>query len=492
MQSLADLAAMLPELFLLCAICVLLLLDLFIPQSRRALTHFLSIASIFVTMILVLRPHELVGVAGTEAAFNGMFIRDGLADMLKIFILLTTAIVFVYAKPYLMPRKLFQGEYYSLVLFGLLGMMLMVSAGHMMMVYLGIELLALSSYALVALNRDSGISSEAAMKYFILGTLASGLLLFGISLIYGASGSLDLSSIHSRFPGNGSFYPPTGFESYQMMLVGIVFVVIGLAFKFGAVPFHMWVPDVYQGAPTAVTLFIGSAPKIAAIGVTFRLLAEALSGMQPLWQVLFVALAVLSIAIGNIVAIAQTNIKRMLAYSTISHVGFLLLGVVYGTTQGFAASIFYAITYALTATASFGMIIFLSRAGFEAEQIDDFRGLNKRNPWFAMIMLFIMASSAGVPIWVGFVAKFAVLKAAIDAGQLGLAIVAGAFAVIGAFYYLRVIKVMYFDEPLNDGVINLPDDPLFRFTLSVNGLALLLMGVFSGPLMTWCLNVVAQ
>lgn len=277
-----------------------------------------------------------------------------------------------------------------------------------------------------------------------------------------------------------------------MMLVGIVFVVIGLAFKFGAVPFHMWVPDVYQGAPTAVTLFIGSAPKIAAIGVTFRLLAEALSGMQPLWQVLFVALAVLSIAIGNIVAIAQTNIKRMLAYSTISHVGFLLLGVVYGTTQGFAASIFYGITYALTATASFGMIIFLSRAGFEAEQIDDFRGLNKRNPWFAMIMLFIMASSAGVPIWVGFVAKFAVLKAAIDAGQLWLAIVAGAFAVIGAFYYLRVIKVMYFDEPLNDGVINLPDDPLFRFTLSVNGLALLLMGVFSGPLMNWCLNVVAQ
>jgi NADH-quinone oxidoreductase subunit N len=474
-----ELAPLVPECFLLGAICVILIADLFISQQRRGLTHFLAVVALLITAILTLRPHPEL-----QQAFGRMFVRDALADLLKVSILLVTAAVFTYAKPYLKARQLFQGEYYVLCLSAVLGMMLLVSAGNLLMIYLGLELLALSSYALVALNRDSPLSSEAAMKYFVLGALASGLLLYGISMIYGATGSLDLGAIH----GSAS----VAYEQRTLLAFGLTFVVVGIAFKFGAAPFHMWLPDVYQGSPTAVTLFIASAPKIAAFAMAYRLLEGALSSLASDWQPMLAVLAVLSLGLGNIVAIAQTNLKRMLAYSTISHVGFLLLGIINGTPAGYGAALFYVITYALTAAAAFGMIIMLSRSGFEADEITDYSGLNQRNGWYAAMMLMVMASLAGVPIWVGFVAKLAVLKAALDAGLLWLALAGGVFAVIGAYYYLRVIKVMYFDEPSTPDPIVVPADVPFRFLLSVNGLSLLALGVMSGPLLSWCLAVFAR
>lgn len=475
----ADLLPIVPELFLLGATLTILMIDLFLPQSRRGLTHFLAILALTLTAILTLRPH-----AEEIRAFGGMFIRDGAADLLKVAMLLTMAVVFVYAKPYLRERGLFSGEFYVLALFGTLGMMLMASSGNLLLLYLGLELLALSSYALVALNRDSALSSEASMKYFVLGALASGMLLYGMSMVYGATGSLDFGAIH----GAASL----AYENRNLLVLGVTFIVVGTAFKLGAAPFHMWVPDVYQGSPTAVTLFLASAPKIAAFAMAYRLLGDALGPMAGEWRQMLVVLAVLSLAIGNLAAIMQTNLKRMLAYSTISHIGFLLLGLASGTGDGFAAAMFYAITYAVAAAAAFGMIILLARSGHEADEIADFSGLNQRNPWYALMMLMIMASMAGVPIWVGFVAKLAVLKAAVGAGMLWLAIVAAVFAVIGAFYYLRVIKVMYFDPPADAEPLVLPSDRPFRIVLSANGLALLGLGIFAGPLWAWCLEVAGR
>lgn len=472
-----DMLPLVPEAFLLGATLALLLADLFVSRQRRGLTHFLAIVALVLTAILTARPQ-----AGTQSAFGGMFVRDAFADLAKLGILLTTVAVFVYAKPYLKPRGLFQGEFYVLCLTGVLGMMLMVSAGSLIMVYLGLELLALSSYALVALNRDSSLSSESAMKYFVLGALASGMLLYGMSMLYGATGTLDLSRIHAA--------AAIAYHDQRMLLLfGLVFVVVGLAFKFGAAPFHMWLPDVYQGSPTAVTLYIAAAPKIAALGMAWRLLDGGLASLATDWQGMLAVLALLSLAIGNLVAIAQTNLKRMLAYSTISHVGFLLLGLLAGSREGYAAALFYALTYAITAVAAFGMIVLLSRADFEAEEIDDFKGLNQRSAWYAGMMLMVMASLAGVPIWVGFVAKLAVLQAAVPE-FLWLAIAAGVFAVIGSFYYLRVIKVMYFDPPARVEPLSMPADVPFRFVLSVNGLLLLALGVASGPLWAWCLRAI--
>ena len=483
-EFLPNLLPMLPELFLLGAVCVLLIADLYVSPSRRGLTHFMAIGILVLTAIFTLRPQALGPDGGALlTAFGGMFIDDRFADVLKLAIYLVTIAVFVYAKPYLKARGLFQGEFHVLVLTAVMGMMLLVSAGNLLMIYLGLELLALSSYALVGMNRDSPLSSEAAMKYFVLGSLASGMLLYGMSMIYGATGSLALDAIHAK--------SATGYEQ-ALLAFGLTFVVVGIAFKFGAAPFHMWLPDVYQGSPTAVTLFIGSAPKIAAFGMAYRLLEGGLGGLSDNWQQMLAVLAVLSLAIGNIVAIAQTNLKRMLAYSTISHVGFLLLGLLNGTPAGYGAAMFYAITYALTSAAAFGMIILLSRAGFEAEEIDDFKGLNQRNGWYAMMMLMVMASLAGVPIWVGFIAKLTVLKAAMDAGLLWLAITGGVFAVIGAYYYLRVIKAMYFDEPASADQLVLPADMPFRFVLSANGFALLALGIFSGPLMTLCIAAIPR
>jgi len=471
-----DLLLLLPEDFLLGATCAILLIDLFLKPAQRAITHWLSLLAVIVTGVLILLDHDPATVA-----FSGAYIHDGVAAVLKVFILGITAAVFVFGQNYLRERKLFIGEYYLLVLFAVLGMLLLVSAGNLIMVYLGLELFALSTYGLVAINRDSGIASEAAMKYFVLGALASGLLLYGMSMIYGATGTLDLAAIH-----HGAKSAALIGAQPVLLAFGVVFLVVGIGFKFGAAPFHMWLPDVYQGSPTAVTMFIGSAPKIAAFGMAYRLLEAGLAGMQPHWSLMLAALAALSLGLGNIVAIAQTNLKRLLAYSTISHVGFLLLGLANGTPSGYAAAMFYAIAYAIMTTAAFGMILLLARAGFEAEEIDDFRGLNQRNPWYAFIMLLVMASLAGIPPLFGFFAKLLVLKAAVDAGMYWLALVAIVFAIVGCYYYLRVIKVMYFDAPTDQSALVLPKDLPLRWLLSINGVALLVLGLFWGPLIAWC------
>lgn len=475
----ADLIAIQPELVLLGATCAILLIDLFIKPSQRDITHWLSIATLALTSYLVWRgaPELSSGVT----AFNGMFLHDGISVVLKQFILLTSALSLFYARNYMRERSLLVGELYLLVLFATLGMMLLVSAGSLITVYLGLELLALSSYALVAMNRDSASSAEAAIKYFVLGALASGLLLYGMSMIYGATGSLDLATITGKF---GQVEHP------GWLAFGLVFLVCGIAFKVGAAPFHMWLPDVYHGAPTAVTVFIGSAPKIAAFGLAYRLLEGGLGPLSGQWTLMLAILAVASLAVGNVLAIAQSNLKRMLAYSTISHVGFMLLGFVGGTPAGYSAAMFYIISYTMTATVAFGMIALLARKGFECEEIDDFKGLNQRSPWYAAIMGIAMFSLAGVPPLFGFFAKLLVLKAAIDAGFLWLAIVAIVFAIIGIYYYLRVVKVMYFDEPLSSAPIQAPFD--MRAVLSVNGLLLLVLGIVPGSLMALCAKAVVQ
>lgn len=474
----ADLVTLRPELFLLGATCAILLIDLFLKPAQRDVTHWLSLLALAATGVFVCCGAPAPGQS--VSAFNAMFVSDGVATVLKVFILLTTGLVFLYGRSYLRERRLFVGEFYLLLLFATLGMMLLVSAGSLVTVYLGLELLTLSSYALVALNRDSSASSEAAIKYFVLGALASGLLLYGMSMIYGATGTLDLARIHAvaDFSANS--------PHRTLLAFGLVFLVVGVAFKLSAAPFHMWLPDVYQGAPTAVTVFIGSASKLAAFGMAYRLLEGAMGGLQGQWTLMLAVLAALSLAVGNLFAIAQTNLKRMLAYSTISHVGFLLLGFVNGTASGYAAAMFYAIGYALMSTVAFGMILLLARAGFEAEEIDDFKGLNQRNPWYAGIMAITMFSLAGVPPLFGFFPKLMVLKAAIDAGHLWLAIVAIVFAIVGLYYYLRVVKVMYFDEPADDAALALPPDRAFRWSLSLNGLALIALGIAWSPLLEWC------
>ncbi len=468
-----DLVTILPELVFLGSIGAILIVDLFIKPSQRIVTHVLSILALAVTAGFVwsAAPAERV------TAFGGMFVVDMIATTLKLAVLLTTALALVYGRHYMQERKLLVGEFYLLILFATLGMLLLVSAGNLVTAYLGLELLALSSYALVALNRDSAIAAEAAIKYFVLGALASGMLLYGMSMVYGATGTLDLARIVAATPD---------VQHPNLLAVGVVFIVVGVAFKLGAVPFHMWLPDVYHGAPTAVTTFIGSAPKLAAFGLAYRLLEDGLGGMSPHWSQMLAILAVLSLAVGNLFAIAQTNLKRMLAYSTISHVGFLLLGFVGATPAGYAAAMFYAVAYALTAVVAFGMIALLARAGFEADEIDDFKGLNQRSPWYAAVMATIMFSLAGVPPLFGFFAKLLVLKSAVDAGYLWLAIVAIVFAIVGLFYYLRVVKVMYFDDAIEGGTLVLPADRPLRWVLSVNGIALLGLGFASGPLFAWC------
>lgn len=481
MFSLSQLAPLLPEVFVLSATCLLLLLDLFISDARRGLTHFLALLILVAAIILTLRGGVPAGESITS--FKGMFVRDGVADLLKVVIFVVTAVSYVYAKPYLSERSLLKGEFYVLSLFAVLGMMILVSAGSLITVYLGLELLALSSYALVALDRDNRNSVESAMKYFVLGALASGMLLYGMSMLYGASGSLDLQTIASVSAHAG--------ETRPLMLVGMVFVTVGIAFKFGAAPFHMWLPDVYHGAPTAITAFIGSAPKLAAFGMAYRLLDGGLSGLEGEWRQYLAWLAVASLAIGNIVAIAQTNLKRMLAYSTISHVGFLFLGLSAGSEQGQAAALFYAVSYSLMSVGAFAVVILLSRRGFEADRIDDFRGLNQTHPWFALIVLLLMGSLAGFPPLFGFWAKLAVIQAALQGDLLWLALVAAVFAVIGAFYYLRIIKVMYFDAPAEDSRQLASSDSHLRWVLSINGLAMLALGLFWGPLIDWCVRAVS-
>jgi NADH-quinone oxidoreductase subunit N len=473
MPNLNDILIMLPEFYLVAAACVLLLADAFLPATKRIWIHWLSILVLAVAIYLVVKGQP----EGSVTAFSGSFIRDGVSEILKVFALLSTILVFMYARPYLVDRKLFQGEFYTLMIFAVIGVMLLVSAGNLVMIYLGLELLTLSSYALVALNRDSKLSSEAAIKYFVLGALASGMLLYGMSMVYGATNTLDLVQLHQAIPH--STMP-------HLLVFGLIFMIIGIAFKLGAAPFHMWIPDVYQGSPTAVTVFIGSAPKLAAFGMAFRLLETGMGDYSQHWQLMLAALAVLSLAVGNLVAIVQTNLKRLLAYSTISHMGYLLLGLVNAGPEGYSAAMFYAISYALMSTAAFGVIIALSRTGFECEEIDDFKGLNQRSPWMAFLMMLALFSLAGVPPMFGFFAKLLVLQAAIHAGMMWLAIVGAVFAIIGLYYYLHVVKVMYFDKPVEGTEIRLQTDFTLRVALSLNALVLLALGLYWGPLLSWC------
>lgn len=462
---------LIPELVLVGAAFALLMLDLFLNEKQRVLTHLLAVASLLLVAALL-----VAGTGGQGTVLGGMFIRDNMADVLKIGTCVVSAIALLYGWPFLRERGLYKGEIAVLVLFAVAGMMLLISAGSLVMVYLGLELLALCSYALVAIDRDSPLASEAAMKYFVLGALASGMLLYGMSLVYGASGSVDLATIAAN---------AADAEHRTMLLTGMAFMLAGIAFKFGAAPFHMWVPDVYQGAPTPITLFIGSAPKLAAFAMSIRLLEVGLGPLGDDWRPLLAMLAALSLVVGNLVALAQTNLKRMLAYSTVSHVGFLFLGLAGGGAIGYAAAMFYALSYTLMATAAFGAIILLSRRGYEADRIDDFKGLNARDPWTAGLVLCVMASLAGVPPFLGFWSKLVVLRAAIEGGMLWLAIVGIVCAVIGAFYYLRVIKAMYFDEPVGEPVVPRADRTL-RVVFGVNALALLAFGVFWSPFMAWC------
>ncbi|MDR2872647.1 MAG: NADH-quinone oxidoreductase subunit NuoN [Xanthomonadaceae bacterium] len=471
MPTAVDVLPLLPELVLVGGAFLLLIVDLFIGDRHKVWTHCLSVLVLIAVLGML-----LTGVGGGGTVFNGMFVRDTAADVMKVAIIVLSLLTLIYGWSYLRERKLYSGEVSVLVLMATAGMMVLVSAGSLVMVYLGLELLALSSYALVAVDRDSRTATEAAMKYIVLGSLASGLLLYGMSLIYGATGTLNLAEIHTAIMTT---------KEPVLLLTGTIFMVAGVAFKLGAAPFHMWLPDVYQGATAPVALFVSSAPKLAAFGMAWRLLEVGAGPLADHWRWLVAGLAALSLLVGNLMAIMQSNLKRMLAYSTVSHIGFLLMGLAGGGEYGYAAALFYAISYGLMSTAAFGVIIALSRQGFEAENINDFKGLNARNPWMAGLMLCVMASLAGIPPFLGFWTKLTVLNAAVQGGMLWLAIVGVICAVIGAFYYLRVIKVMYFDDPVGQPLPK-NQDHLLGVVLGVNALGLLILGLAWNPIMAWC------
>mgnify|MGYP001435538614 CR=1 FL=1 len=475
-MSLSSFVPALPEIFVLIMVSLILLIDAALGDRRRYVTYGLSLLTLIGAALLTLRDFSEMPVL----TLGGLFVDDPLSDVLKLFLYLATAAVLVYSRDYLRQRGLYRGEFFVLVLFALLGMMVMVSASHFLTLYLGLELLSLSLYAMVALQRDSSVATEAAMKYFVLGALASGMLLYGMSMVYGVTGSLSLGDIAQNLADGTDLRIP--------LVFGIVFIVAGLAFKLGAVPFHMWVPDVYHGAPTAMTLFIGSAPKIAAFAFVVRILGQGLESQVTEWRDMLVILAVLSMALGNFAAIAQSNLKRMFAYSTISHMGFMLLGILAGTQNGYSSAMFYVIVYALMSLGGFGMILLLSRAGFEADRLEDFKGLNRRNPWLAFVMLLLMFSMAGIPPTVGFYAKLSVLQAVVEIGYVWLAVAAVVFSLVGAYYYLRIVKLMYFDAPADaEPVAAAPDT---RLLMSANGLAVLALGILPQPLMAVCVHAI--
>ena len=470
--SMPDLTPALPEIFLLCALSCILIVDLFVDDPRRFVTYLLTQAALVICALITI----FTASASVVHTFSNMYVSDMMTSVLKVGVYLSVAILLIYSRGYIESRGLCKGEFYTLSLFAVLGMMVMISANNFLTLYLGLELMSLALYAMVALQRDSSVATEAAMKYFVLGALASGILLYGMSMLYGATGSLDINKVLEAIR--------SGQANPNVLVFGLVFVVAGLGFKLGVVPFHMWIPDVYHGAPTAVTLFIGSAPKLAAFAFVLRILA---GGLQPLvhdWSQMLAILAVLSMAVGNITAIAQTNLKRMLAYSTISHMGFLLLGILSGTVNGYSSAMFYVLVYALMTLGGFGMILLLSREGFEADKLDDFRGLNTRSPWHAFIMLLLMFSMAGIPPTVGFYAKFSVLQAALNTGHMPLVIAAVLFSLIGAFYYLRIVKLMYFDAPLDNEPISGTFDA--KVLLGINGVAMLILGILPQSLMALC------
>lgn len=468
------------ELFVAGMSLVILLVTVFARESGRALAYFLTQATLVGAAFITLGTMD----GQVVATFSNMYIDDLMGDLLKLLIYFSVAVALLYGRGYMADRGMDRIEYYMLALYMTLGMMVMVSAAHFLSIYIGLELMSLSLYGMVAFDRDSPRSTEAAMKYFVLGALASGLLLYGMSMIYGATGSLELAGVAQ------SIYHQAA--NREVLMFGLIFVVAGLAFKLGVVPFHMWVPDVYHGAPSAVTLLIASAPKLAAFAMAMRLLVNGMFELADQWQGMLMFLAVLSIILGNLAAIAQSNLKRMLAYSGISHMGFMLLGLLSGVVEGdrhfalnaYSSAMFYAASYAIMSLASFGLIILLSRAGFEAENIDDFKGLNKRSSWFAAMMMIVMFSMAGVPFFIGFFAKFAVLQAVVAAGYIWLAVLAVMMSLIGAFYYLRLVKVMYFDDPVDNSPIQASAD--MRVMLSANGLAIAGLGLMPQALMSIC------
>lgn len=487
MQNPFDFALAAPEITLLILAAIVLLLDAFNKTESRHATFTLSIGVLLVLTVISLWQWNS-GIEGNS--FGGLYVVDSLSHFLKVLSYIAVAATLIYGREYAEQRDMLKhgGEYYSLTLFALLGQMVMISAGNMLTVYLGVELMSFALYALVALRRDDIKATEAAMKYFVLGALASGVLLYGLSMIYGATGQLDLRLIAQVIgSGNAERLP---------LVFGVVFIVAGLAFKLAAAPFHMWTPDVYEGSPTAVTLIVSAAPKLAALAITFRLLIEGLHGIAIDWQPMLLVMAVLSLAIGNLAAIAQTNFKRMLAYSTISHMGFIFLGLLSGVGQdqavtgwAYGSSLFYMVIYVLTTLVTFGLIMLLSRKGFECEEISDLKGLNRRNPILAAVLMLSMFSLAGIPPLAGFYAKLAVLQALVGAGYVAVAVIAVIFSLVGAFYYLRVVKMAYFDEPegvaapISNGVIT-------SGLMSVNGLLIIALGVLPGGLMTLCVQVI--
>jgi NADH-quinone oxidoreductase subunit N len=490
-----------PEIWLAVMTSAILVVDLFVPERRRnATSYVLSLVTLAGCAFLTIGVAQATG--GRSAyTFGDMFVADLMAEVLKLLTYVAVALCIVYSRRYLAERGMLRGEYFVLTLFAMLGMMVMISANHLLVLYLGLELMSLCLYSLIALNRDSAVSTEAAMKYFVLGALASGLLLYGMSMLYGATGTLEIEKVAeaiAKWRASGGGAAPEEWEAKRAMLVfGLVFIVAGVAFKLGVVPFHMWIPDVYDGAPNAMTLFIGTAPELAAFAMAMRLLVNGLLDLAPDWQAMLTILAVLSLGLGNLAAIAQSSIKRMLAYSAISHMGFLLLGLLAGVVSGnrlsapdaYSAAMFYAVVYVLMSLGGFGIVVLMSRSGFEADNIADYKGLNQRSPWYAFMMLLVMFSLAGIPPTVGFYAKVVVLDAVIKAGQVWLAVYAVLMALIGAFYYLRVVKVMYFDEP--QGAAPPIEAGLeMRVALSANGLAILALGILPGSLLALCLAAI--
>jgi NADH-quinone oxidoreductase subunit N len=467
-----------PELTLLGLICVVMITDLFVEDENRAVTFGLTMASLLVVAVVL----YYTAPARPVIAFYGAYVADPLSNILKMGAIAFVGVSFLYARDYLRANDLNRGEYYLLGLFGLLGMMIMISAHSLLTLYLGLETLALSMYALVAIDRKNVTSAEAAMKYFILGAIASGVLLYGISWVYGVTGSLQFNEIATAISTDPSL-------NNLPLWFGLAFLIVGIAFKFGAVPFHMWLPDVYEGARTPVTVYLASAPKLAALAMLFRILVDGLGGLQDTWGDMIMVVAVLSLIVGNVVAIAQTNIKRMLGYSTIAHVGFILMAIYTGTSDGYASALFYTLTYVLTAAGAFGIVILLSRRGYDAELLSDFKGLNARSPWFALMMLFLMFSMTGVPPFVGFFAKLNVISAVLDVGGTGLAVLMVLASVVGAYYYLRVIWYMYFETGDDQAVLQASTDT--RLVLSLNAVAVLALGIAPGWLLALCISVLA-
>ncbi|HVS77173.1 MAG TPA: NADH-quinone oxidoreductase subunit NuoN [Steroidobacteraceae bacterium] len=465
-----------PEIYLAFAICVVLLFEVFVGVRRPGATSTLTLVALVIGAALTVRYAD---VGHHQLLFDGMYVADPLGFVLKLAGFLFVAVALLYSRTYLENRDILRGEYYVLALTALLGIFVLVSANTLLTVYIGVELLALSVYAMVAFDRDSGIAAESAMKYFVLGAIASGTLLYGMSIVYGLTGTLDLEVIATKLSTPASLG----------VILGLTFIVVAVAFKFGAVPFHMWLPDVYEGAPTSVTLFVGTVPKIAYFALMLRLLAHGLARTSADWTVMLMPLAVLSLIVGNVVAIAQSDLKRMLAYSTIGHVGFIVLGFVAGTPSGYTAALYYVLVYVLMALGAFGVILLAGRKGFEADKLDHYKGLYRRDPLLAMVMMVLMFSFAGVPPFVGFWAKLRIIQALWETSHLGLVVVAIVMSVVGAFYYLRVVKLMYFDAPPEGLPATLrPLGP--RFVIGVNAAAVLALGVLPGPLLDLCSRLI--